>query len=45
MQIYNIEALAKKLVAEYETTTEKIKHMGLRGGAREDLLKEAIRQL
>lgn len=45
MQLYNMEALAKKLVTEYETTTEKINHMGLRGGAREDLLKDVIRQL
>ena len=45
MQLYNIEALAKKLIAEYETTTEKIENMGLRGGAREDILKEVIRQL
>ena len=45
MLLYNIEVLAKKLATEYATTTEKLEHMGLRGTAREDLLKEVISQL
>lgn len=45
MLLYNIEALAKKLATEYTTTTEKLEHMGLRGTAREDLLKDVICQL
>ncbi len=45
MQLYNIQALAKKLVTGYETTTEQLEHMGLRGTTREDLLKDVIRQL
>ena len=40
MLLYNIEALAKKLATEYATTTDKLEHMGLRGTAREDLLKD-----
>lgn len=45
MLLYNIEALAKKLATEYATTTDKLEHMGLRGTAREDLLKDVISQL
>ena len=45
MLLYNIEALANKIATEYATTTEKLEHMGLRGTARESLLKEVISQL
>lgn len=45
MLLYNIESLAKKMAIDYNDVTEKIEHMGLRGGAREDVLKEVIRKL
>lgn len=45
MLLYNIESLAKKLATDYKDVTQKVEHMGLRGAAREDVLKDVIRQL
>lgn len=45
MLLYNIETMAKKMKADFEGATDKIDHMGLRGSAREEVLKDVICQL
>ena len=45
MLLYNIESMAQKMATEYANVSEKISHMGTRGSAREDVLKDVIRQL
>ena len=45
MLLYNIESIAKKLEIDYQEVTSHFEHMGLRGGARETVLREYIRQL
>ncbi len=45
MFIYNLENIAKKLKIDYEGVTNKIKHNGVKGTAREDLLKEYLKRL
>lgn len=45
MLLYNIESMAKKMSIDYQEVTNHIEHMGLRGGSRENILREYIRQL
>lgn len=45
MFIYNLEDIAKKLKIDYEGITTKIEHPGVKGVAREDLLKKYLRDL
>ena len=45
MLLYNIESMAKKMEIDYQEVTSHIDHMGLRGSARENILREYIKQL
>ena len=45
MLLYNIESMAKKMEIDYQEVTSHINHMGLRGSARENILREYIKQL
>lgn len=45
MLLYNIESMAKKMEIDYQEVTSHIEHMGLRGSARENILREYIKQL
>ncbi len=45
MFIYNIEDIAKKLKIDFDGITKQIKHNGVKGSAREDLLKDYLKKL
>lgn len=45
MFIYNLEDIAKKLKIDFDGVTRQIKHNGVKGSAREDLLKDYLRDL
>lgn len=45
MFIYNLEDIAKKLKIDFDGITKQIKHNGVKGSAREDLLKDYLRKL
>lgn len=45
MFIYNLEDIAKKLKIDFDGVTRQIEHNGVKGSAREDLLKEYLRDL
>ena len=45
MFIYNLEDIAKKLKIDFDGVTKQIEHNGVKGSAREDLLKEYLRNL
>lgn len=45
MLLYNIESMAKKMEIDYQEVTSHIDHMGLRGSARENIIREYIKQL
>lgn len=45
MFIYNLEDIAKKLKIDFEGITKQIEHNGVKGSAREDLLKDYLRKL
>lgn len=45
MFIYNLENIAEKLKIDFEGMTGKIQHNGVKGTAREDLLKEYLKNL
>jgi len=43
--IYNLEDVAKKLKIDFEGITKQIQHNGVKGSAREDLLKDYLKKL
>ena len=43
MFIYNLEDVAKKLKIDFEGITKQIEHNGVKGSAREDLLKDYLK--
>ena len=45
MFIYNLEDIAKKLKIDFDGVTRQIEHNGVKGSAREDLLKDYLRDL
>ena len=45
MFIYNLEDIAKKLKIDFDGVTRQIEHNGVKGSAREDLLKDYLRNL
>lgn len=45
MFIYNLEDVAKKLKIDFEGITKQIQHNGVKGSAREDLLKDYLKKL
>lgn len=45
MFIYNLEDIAKKLKIDFDGITKQITHNGVKGSAREDLLKSYLRDL
>ena len=45
MLLYNIESIARKLTADYESVSSHIEHMGVRGSTREDVLRNHIKSL
>lgn len=45
MFIYNLEDIAKKLKIDFDGVTKQIEHNGVKGTAREDLLKKYLRDL
>lgn len=45
MFIYNLEDIAKKLKIDFDGVTKQIEHNGIKGSAREDLLKKYLRDL
>lgn len=45
MFIYNLEDIAKKLKIDFDGVTRQIEHKGVKGSAREDLLKDYLRDL
>lgn len=45
MFIYNLEDIAKKLKIDFDGITKQIEHNGVKGNAREDLLKDYLRKL
>lgn len=45
MFIYNLEDVAKKLKIDFEGITKQIEHNGVKGSAREDLLKDYLKKL
>lgn len=45
MFIYNLEDVAKKLKIDFEGITKQIKHNGVKGSSREDLLKDYLKKL
>lgn len=45
MFIYNLEAVAQKLKIDFDGITKQIEHNGVKGSAREDLLKDYLRKL
>lgn len=45
MFIYNLEDIAKKLKIDFDGVTKQIEHNGVKGTAREDLLKKYLRYL
>lgn len=45
MFIYNLEDIAKKLKIDFEGITKQIEHNGVKGSAREDLLKDYLKKL
>ena len=45
MFIYNLEAIAEKLNIDYNKVTSKIEHNGIKGTAREDILKKYLGDL
>ena len=45
MFIYNVEDIAKKLKIDFDGITKQITHNGVKGSAREDLLKSYLRDL
>lgn len=45
MFIYNLEDIAKKLKIDFDGITKQIEHNGVKGSAREDLLKDYLRKL
>lgn len=45
MFIYNLQAIAEKLKIDYDSVTSKIEHNGVKGTAREDLLKQNLSSL
>ena len=45
MFIYNLEDIAKKLKIDFDGVTKQIEHNGVKGSAREDLLKKYLRDL
>lgn len=45
MFIYNLEDIAQKLKIDFDGVTKQIEHNGVKGSAREDLLKEYLRNL
>lgn len=42
MFIYNLQAIAEKLKIDYDNVTSRIEHSGIKGTAREDLLKQNL---
>ena len=45
MFIYNLEDIAKKLKIDFDGITKQIVHNGVKGSAREDLLKDYLKKL
>lgn len=45
MFIYNLEDIAKKLKIDFDGITKQIEHNGVKGNAREDLLKNYLKKL
>ncbi len=45
MFIYNLEDVAKKLKIDFDGVTKQIEHNGVKGSAREDLLKDYLKKL
>ena len=45
MFIYNLEDVAQKLKIDFEGITKQIQHNGVKGSAREDLLKDYLKKL
>ena len=45
MFIYNLEDIAKKLKIDFDGITKQIEHNGVKGSAREDLLKDYLKKL
>lgn len=45
MFIYNLEDVAKKLKIDFDGITKQIEHNGVKGSAREDLLKDYLKKL
>ncbi len=45
MFIFNLEDIAKKLKIDFDGITKQIEHNGVKGSAREDLLKDYIKNL
>ena len=45
MFIYNLEDISKKLKIDFEGITKQIEHNGVKGSAREDLLKDYLKKL
>ncbi len=43
MFIYNLEDIAKKLKIDFDGITKQIVHNGVKGSAREDLLKDYLK--
>lgn len=45
MFIYNLEDIAKKLKIDFDGITKQIEHNGVKGSAREDLLKDYLKKM